>query len=123
MGSILRMSSLIHTGLETDDCTSKSQYGKYFKRWNFRKSLSKEEWKPVRHKVLARKREGKESDVYLEGVLMPAKKVKRGIGRYQQTHCKMNLTSYDYGKFLTEYSDRKLTLSLLKLVSCKHLME
>ncbi|KAH7095457.1 ankyrin repeat-containing domain protein [Paraphoma chrysanthemicola] len=76
--------------------TTKSQYEKYFKRWKFRKSLSKKEWTPVRHKILARKREGKESDVYLEGVLMPAKKVKRGIGRYQQTRCGMNSTGYDH---------------------------
>ncbi|KAH7371173.1 ankyrin repeat-containing domain protein [Pyrenochaeta sp. MPI-SDFR-AT-0127] len=80
--------------------TTKSQYEKYFKRWKFRKSLTKEEWTPVRHKVNARKREGKESDVYLEGVLMPAKKVKRGIGRYQQTLCEMNLTSYDHAREL-----------------------
>jgi hypothetical protein len=103
MDSTLRMSSLVYIGPESDDCTSKSQYEKYFKRWKFRKSLTKEEWTPIRHKVLARKREGKESDVYLEGVLMPAKKVKRGIGRYQQTRCEINLTSYDHGEFVTEY--------------------
>jgi hypothetical protein len=104
MGSTLRRPSLVYTSLESDNCTSKSQYEKYFKRWKFRKNLTKEEWTPVRQKVLARKREGKESDVYLEGVLMPAKKVKRGIGRYQQTLYDMNLTSYDHGKFVTEYS-------------------
>jgi hypothetical protein len=124
MGSTLRMPSLVHTGLESDDFLSKSQYEKYFKRWKFRKNLTKEEWTPVRHKVLARKREGKESDIYLEGVLMPAKKVKRGIGRYQQTRCEVNLTSYDHGKLLTEYTlDRKLTLSARKLVNLKRPME
>jgi hypothetical protein len=104
MGSTLRMPSLVHTGLESDDRTSKSQYEKYFKRWGFRKNLTKEEWTPIRQKVLARKRAGKESDVYLEGVLMPAKKVKRGIGRYQQTRCETNLTSHNHGKSVTGYS-------------------
>ena len=114
MGSTLRMSSLVHTGLESDDGTSEYEYEKYFKRWKFRKSLTKEEWAPIRHKVLARKREGKESDVYLEGVLMPAKKVKRGIGRYQQTNCEMNLTSYNHGKFVTEYSGSQAHIECTK---------
>lgn len=123
MDSTLRMSPLIHASLESDDCISKSEYEKYLKRWKFRKNLTKEEWTPVRHKVLARKREGKESDVYLEGVLMPAKRVKRGIGRYQQTHCEMNLTSYDHGESVRSTLDRKLTLIVIKLVSFKHLVE
>lgn len=114
MGSTLRMPSFVHTDLEPDDCTSKSQYVKYFKRWKFRKSLTKEEWTPVRHKVLARKREGKESDVYLEGVLMPAKKVKRGIGRYQQTRGEIDLTSYDHGKFLPQYSGSQAHIECTK---------
>jgi hypothetical protein len=42
------MPSLVHTGLESDDRTSKSQYEKYFKRWGFRKNLTKEEWTPIR---------------------------------------------------------------------------
>ncbi|KAF2109741.1 ankyrin repeat-containing domain protein [Lophiotrema nucula] len=72
------------------------QYEKHFKRWKFRKNLKKEEWIPVKKKVLARKREGKESDIYLEGVLMPAKKVKRGIGRYRKADNEIDLFSHDY---------------------------
>jgi hypothetical protein len=105
MGSTLRMpSSLFYTGVESDDCTSKSEYEKYIKLWDFRKYLTKEEWTPIRHKVLARKREGKESEVYLGGVLMPAKRVKRGITRYQETRCETNLTSHNHGKSVTGYS-------------------
>jgi hypothetical protein len=105
MGSTLRMPlSLVCTGVESDDCTSKSEYEKYFKLWGFRKYLTKEEWTSIRHKVLGRKREGKECEVYLGGVLMPAKKVKRGIARYQQTRCGTNLTSHNHGKSVTGYS-------------------
>jgi hypothetical protein len=115
MGSTLRMpSSLFYTGVESDDCTSKSEYEKYFKLWDFRKYLTKEEWTPIRHKVLARKREGKESEVYLGGVLMPAKRVKRGIARYQHTLCEMNLTSHDHSKFRVEWSGSQAHIDCTK---------
>ncbi|KAF4760384.1 hypothetical protein N7455_003503 [Penicillium solitum] len=52
-------------------------------RWNFKKyQMTSEKWKFVKHRKEKRKREnGKESEVYIDGILCPSKRVKYEIGR------------------------------------------
>lgn len=61
---------------------SKAQYELHFKKWGFRKNLTKEEWRVVDHKIGKRKREHKESEVLLDKFLIESKKVKRATLRY-----------------------------------------
>lgn len=61
---------------------SKAQYEKKFKEWGFAKYSTGQEWKAVSYHVLKRKREGKETDVYRDGKLIPPEKVRKRISRY-----------------------------------------
>lgn len=76
---------------------SKSQFELHFKKWNFRKNLTSEEWSAVAHKIAKRKRDDKESEVYIDGLPMKLKKVKKAISRYRRT-------SSSQGKFTRIYS-------------------
>ena len=60
---------------------SKSQYERHFKKWKFRKNLKSEEWKAVHHHVSKRKRNDKESDVYIDDILVPREKVRKETSR------------------------------------------
>jgi post-segregation antitoxin (ccd killing protein) len=59
----------------------KAQYEKKFKDWGFQKHRTKQDWKVMGQKLGARKRMAKESNVYLDGQLVPAKKVRKEISR------------------------------------------
>jgi Clr5 domain len=65
----------------TDITLRKSQYERHFKEWRFRKHLKKEEWAAVEHRLLKRKRARKESVVYVDGILLPPKKLRKEISR------------------------------------------
>jgi hypothetical protein len=62
-------------------CSRKAQYERYFKEWGFRKKRTKDAYKVVRQKIESRKKRGRESDVYLDGELMPRKKLQKEISR------------------------------------------
>jgi hypothetical protein len=59
----------------------KAQYEKKFKEWGFQKNRTKDDWKAVSQKVGLRKRTAKESNVYIDGELMPRKKLQKEISR------------------------------------------
>jgi hypothetical protein len=59
----------------------KAQYEKQFKDWGFKKNRTKRDWEIMNRKVQHRKRTGKESDVYLDGKLMAADKLRKEISR------------------------------------------
>jgi hypothetical protein len=59
----------------------KGQYEKRFKDWSFQKKRTKEDWQVIGWKVDKRKRAGKESNVYVGGTLMPAKRLRKEISR------------------------------------------
>jgi hypothetical protein len=61
---------------------SKAQYELHFKKWEFRKNLTKDDWKIVGPKIGRRKREHKESEVYNHGNLIQSKKIRKAISRY-----------------------------------------
>jgi len=64
---------------------SKAQYELRFKKWQFRKYRSKDDWIVVARKIGKRKREHKESEVYIDGKLIQPKKVKKTTLRYGST--------------------------------------
>ena len=61
----------------------KSQYELQFKKWQFRKNCTAEGWKIVAHKLTKRKREQKETEVFLNGNLIHPKKLKKETQRYK----------------------------------------
>src|SRR2546421_139885 len=75
----------IATSLESDMANhfnSKAQYEDQFKKWNMRKNLKISEWKYVAHRVQKRKREGLESEIYINETHIPPKKVKKEVSRH-----------------------------------------
>ena len=60
---------------------SNSQYERKFKQWKFRKHCKKKDWVTISQVISKRKREGKESEVLMDGALLPLKKVRKEINR------------------------------------------
>ncbi|KAN0098195.1 Ankyrin repeat-containing domain protein [Hyaloscypha variabilis] len=61
---------------------TKSQYELQFKKWQFRKNRTADEWKIVARKLAERKNEHKESEVVLNGNLINPKKLRKETLRY-----------------------------------------
>ncbi|KFY83528.1 hypothetical protein V498_08005, partial [Pseudogymnoascus sp. VKM F-4517 (FW-2822)] len=59
----------------------KAQYEKQLKIWGFTKYRSKRDWEIMNRKIQLRKRTGKDSDVYMNGQLMPAGKLQKKTSR------------------------------------------
>ncbi|MCJ1280611.1 hypothetical protein MMC21_008440 [Puttea exsequens] len=64
---------------------SKTQFELHFKKWDFRKNLTKDEWITLTDKIKKRKRDDKESEVCVYQLPMDPKKVKKAISRYGST--------------------------------------
>ncbi|KUJ14548.1 ankyrin, partial [Mollisia scopiformis] len=60
----------------------KAQYTRKFKQWNFSKYSTSDKWKFVARELEKRKRDGKESETYINGKLIPNKKIKKETSRY-----------------------------------------
>ncbi|KFZ10894.1 hypothetical protein V502_07857 [Pseudogymnoascus sp. VKM F-4520 (FW-2644)] len=60
---------------------TKAQYEKKFKDWGFTKNRTTGDWKIIKQKIHLRKRTGKGSDVYLNGKLIPAEKLRKKTSR------------------------------------------
>jgi len=61
---------------------SKAQYIRKFDQWGFKKNSTDGNWKYIAHKLQKRNLEGKESDTYVNGKLVPRKKVKKEVSRH-----------------------------------------
>lgn len=61
---------------------SKAQYIRKFDQWGFKKNSTDGNWKYIAHKLQKKDLEGKESDTYVNGKLMPRKKVKKEVSRH-----------------------------------------
>jgi selenocysteine-specific translation elongation factor len=68
-------------GFNANDLISKSQYERHFKKWEFRKNLKNQEWRDVHVHLSKRKRDGKESDLYVDGILVPSKEIQKETSR------------------------------------------
>jgi ankyrin repeat protein len=62
---------------------SKAQYEAQFKRWGFRKNLTKDTWHSIWHVIETRKAEGRTSAVYQRNRLIVDDKVKKETSRYR----------------------------------------
>jgi hypothetical protein len=69
------------SGSIADILCSKCQYETTFKKWNLRKNLSKKEWEFVHVRTKKRKACDKDSAVYLNDFLIPAKRVQKEFDR------------------------------------------
>src|ERR1700722_8941906 len=73
---------IARSSLYLTNFNSKGRYETQFQKWNLRKNLRSSEWKYVSHRIHRRKREGKESVVYLNRVAIAPEKVKKEISRH-----------------------------------------
>jgi hypothetical protein len=68
---------------KSNPISSKHQYHRQFKNWDFKKNLTSDDWRFVAHRREKRKREGKDpGDVMLNGNLVPESKVRKAIARH-----------------------------------------
>ncbi|KAI8650323.1 Clr5 domain-containing protein [Fusarium keratoplasticum] len=65
----------------------RAQYIRKLGNWNMKKYSSKEDWKHADTLIRKRKVEGKDTEIFMNGKLVSAKKLKKELGRYawQQT--------------------------------------
>ncbi|KAH6694353.1 hypothetical protein BKA61DRAFT_742119, partial [Leptodontidium sp. MPI-SDFR-AT-0119] len=63
---------------------SKAQYERQFKKWKFRKHLKQPDWASAGRIIEKRKRSGKPSYVYIDGVLIETKKIRKETSRHDR---------------------------------------
>ena len=63
---------------------SKAQYERQFKYWNFRKNRKQREWAAAGRVIKKRKQDGKESAVYIDGVLVKMDKIRKETSRHDR---------------------------------------
>ena len=61
---------------------SKAQYENRFMKWGFRKHRKGHEWKDASYRIEKRKRDGKDSSLYIDGALIPKKKICKEASRH-----------------------------------------
>jgi hypothetical protein len=65
-----------------NNLSRKAQYERRFKAWGFQKNKKKDDWELVAFKVKKRKKEGKLSEVTMDGKPVPAKRLRKELSRY-----------------------------------------
>jgi hypothetical protein len=55
-----------------------------FKTWKLRKNLSQSEWEFVNNRIQKRKLDDKESELYVNGIKIPNKRVKKETSRHSR---------------------------------------
>jgi hypothetical protein len=68
------------------------EYETKLRGWGFTKNLKKKDWPAIDHHVSKRKRDGKESEVLLNDIPIPPKKIQKETSRYR-------------GAFTSDYGD------------------
>lgn len=64
--------------------SSKAQYEGKFSNWGWRRKLKAEEWRTIERELEKRKADGApETDLQIQGLYMPKKKIQRGITRHR----------------------------------------
>lgn len=61
-----------------------------FKKWGFRKNKRAHDWEFIDRSIKRRKNEGKESEVFHNGLLIPKQRVEKEIARNVTTLQQMN---------------------------------
>ncbi|KAF2659986.1 ankyrin [Lophiostoma macrostomum CBS 122681] len=63
---------------------TKAQYERNLNNWGWRRKLKAAEWRVIEREVEKRKTHGKgETDLQIQGIYMPRKKIQRGVARHQ----------------------------------------
>ncbi|KAI1635604.1 ankyrin repeat-containing domain protein [Biscogniauxia mediterranea] len=70
---------------------SKGQYERHLKEWGFIRKTTKQNWQIVSHKMQKRKRDKKDSAVYVDGCLVPEKKLCKELSRQGHLTTKQQL--------------------------------
>jgi hypothetical protein len=65
-----------------DQCNSNAQYIGKLDQWGFKKNSTDEKWKFIARTLEKRELDGKESDTYINGKLVPRKRVKKEVSRH-----------------------------------------
>lgn len=65
-----------------DPICSKQQYVRKLKEWGFEKNRQNQDWSSISRALKRRRAEAGEADVYIDGRLIPSKKLKKEISRY-----------------------------------------
>jgi hypothetical protein len=60
----------------------KAKYERHFRNWGFRKNKKRDVWEDIATKVTKRKRHERESEVWIGGGRVPAKKLRKELSRY-----------------------------------------
>jgi hypothetical protein len=76
---------LVVPAADHEDNGSESQYHRRLDRWGFNKKLTAQNWRIVDSKFRKRKADGKKSEMFYQGLLVPAAKVRREISRHGYT--------------------------------------
>ncbi|KAL0263111.1 hypothetical protein SLS55_002087 [Diplodia seriata] len=87
---------------------SAGQYERKFKKWGFRKNLTLSEWQLVSQRIDKRKRDGKETNLRIDGIPVPPKKLNRAMQRHGQG------PPFNISRETLLSQDLNLTASLLK---------
>ncbi|KAH6967929.1 ankyrin repeat-containing domain protein [Ilyonectria sp. MPI-CAGE-AT-0026] len=66
---------------------TKSQYVRKLKNWGMEKYINGEKWKIAFNLMQKRKRSGKETELSIDGKVIPLKKMKKEMGRYSYSQC------------------------------------
>lgn len=67
--------------MSANSTSRKAQYERRFKKWGFQRNKKSADWKIIAFKVTKRKREMKETEVRIDGDIIPTKKLKE-LSRY-----------------------------------------
>lgn len=63
---------------------SKYQYEKHFGDWKWSKNQKREDWEQLLSLVQQRNRQGKDTDVYVNGVHQSRNKIRKELSRYRR---------------------------------------
>jgi len=72
----------INSGRWSNHANSKAQYVRQLSKWQLKKNSNGEKWKFIAHRVRKRDLDGKDSETYINGELVPSKKIKKEISRH-----------------------------------------
>ncbi|RFU25811.1 hypothetical protein B7463_g10515, partial [Scytalidium lignicola] len=61
---------------------TKAQYVRKLRQLGIEKNSTNESWKYIAQKLNKRKRDGKDSEIYINGKLIPRKKINKEVSRY-----------------------------------------
>lgn len=89
---------------------SKAQYERRLGKWGFVKKTTKGSWQIGSHKIEKRKKEGKDTLVYRDGVLVPPDKVTKEISRQGRLTTLESLQMANGTKKLIHGSKRRLLI-------------